>query len=255
MRPLLVVKTGSTVPEVRERRGDFEAWIERGLALGEAPLEVVSVFEGDALPDADSLGGVVITGSSAMVSERESWSERTAGWLASVVDACVPTLGICYGHQLLAHGLGGEVGRNPNGREIGTIEVDLRAAAGDELLGELAGLQLFQATHVESVLELPPGAERLGSNAMDPNHAFRIGPSTWGVQFHPEFDADVMRGYLEARREVLAEESLDADALIAATRETPAGDALLARFGALVEAAERRKRRYINNFDNESHYS
>lgn len=240
MKPLLVVKTGSAVPAVRERRGDFEEWIEAGLALTETPVETASIFEGDALPEPETLAAVVITGSSAMVSEREAWSEACAAWLPGVVDSGVPTLGICYGHQLLAHGLGGEVGPNPNGREIGMVEVDLEVAREleDPLLGGFSARERFHATHVESVLALPSGATRLASNAADPNHAFRIGGASsvvWGVQFHPEFDADVMRGYLDARRDVLAGEAIDADARIAETRETPAGSALLKRFGAIVE--------------------
>lgn len=240
MKPLLVVKTGSAVAAVRERRGDFEEWIEAGLSLTETSVETASIFEGDALPDPETLSAVVITGSSAMVSEREVWSETCAAWLPGVVDAGVPTLGICYGHQLLAHALGGEVGPNPNGREIGMVEVDLQVARelGDRLLGSFAARERFHATHVESVLALPTGSTRLASNAVDPNHAFRIGGPTsavWGVQFHPEFDADVMRGYLDARRDVLAAEAIDADARIAEARETPAGSALLQRFGAIVE--------------------
>jgi GMP synthase (glutamine-hydrolysing) len=240
VKPVLVIKTGSTVPNVRERRGDFEDWIELGLAMSSTPVETASIFEGDALPEPSTLAGIVITGSSAMVSEREAWSERCASWLPGAIEAGIPTLGICYGHQLLAHALGGEVGRNPNGREIGTIEVDLRAAEGDALLGAFAPGADFHASHVESVLALPPGATRLGSNAIDPNHAYRVeapGVRAWGVQFHPEFDADVMRGYLEARRELLEAEALDVGSLMARTRETPAGWALLARFGTLVEAS------------------
>lgn len=240
MKPLLVVKTGSTVPAVRERRGDFEEWIESGLALRETPVETVSIFEGDALPDPETLSAVVITGSSAMVSEREVWSERCAAWLPGVLGAGIPTLGICYGHQLLAHALGGEVGPNPNGREIGMVEVDLQMARelGDRLLGSFEARERFHATHVESVLALPSGATRLASNALDPNHAFRVGgagSAVWGVQFHPEFDADIMRGYLDARRDVLAAEAIDADTRMAGARETPAGRALLERFGAIVE--------------------
>ena len=55
-----------------------------------------------------------------------------------LVERGIPTLGICYGHQLLAHALGGEVGDNPNGREFGTVTVELTAeAADDPLLGGL----------------------------------------------------------------------------------------------------------------------
>jgi GMP synthase (glutamine-hydrolysing) len=152
-------------------------------------------------------------------------------------------LGICYGHQLLAHALGGEVGPNPRGREIGTVEIDLRAAAGDPLLGSLGQHCAFNATHVESVLRLPPRALRLASNDADPNHAFTLDAPTrsvWGVQFHPEFDRDVIRGYIDARREILGDEGLDPEALLSAARETPSGPILLARFGNIVEKRRQR---------------
>jgi GMP synthase (glutamine-hydrolysing) len=90
------------------------------------------------------------------------------------------------------------------------------------------------ATHRESVLALPEGARRLAESDADPNQAFAVGACAWGVQFHPEFDAMVMRGYLKARESVLRDERLDPDALLAAVGETPAGPALLRRFRALL---------------------
>jgi GMP synthase (glutamine-hydrolysing) len=142
-------------------------------------------------------------------------------------------LGICYGHQLLAHGLGGEVGRNPRGREIGTVAVEV-ADPRDRLLAGLPTRLTVQVTHRESVLRLPDGAARLAGNPADPHQAFRFGERAWGVQFHPEFDADVMRGYLRARREELIGEGLDPDALLAACVEAPDGERLLARFAEIV---------------------
>ena len=233
---LLIVKTGSTVPGVLARRGDFEHWIAR--AIGNVPLgvEVASVYAGDALPVASDFAGVIVTGSPAMVTAREAWSEATAAWLPSVVQARVPLLGICYGHQLLAHALGGKVGANPRGREIGTVEVDFRSST-DPLLGNLDGRISFHATHVESALELPAGARLLASNRLEPHHAFALGDRTWGVQFHPEFDADVMRGYLVERREQLEAEGLDVDRLRRATRECPEGPSLLERFAQIAHGA------------------
>ena len=235
MRPLLIAKAGETLASVRARRGDYEDWILAGLGLTWERALVVRVFAGEALPSCDSVAGVVVTGSSAMVSAREPWSERTAGWLRGAVAAGTPVLGICYGHQLLAHALGGRVGRNPRGREIGTIELELEPAAqADPLLGALPGRCRAQATHVESVLELPPGARALASSAGDPTQAFAAGTAAWGVQFHPEFDADVMRSYLEGRRELIAGEGLDAAGLLERVEETPHAARLLQRFAGLL---------------------
>jgi len=235
MRPLLIVKSGRTLPELARRRGDYEDWISAGMGLGPERIRIAHVYENASLPRSDAVAGVVVTGSSAMVSHREPWSERTAAWLAGAALAGTPVLGICYGHQLLAHGLGGRVGPNPRGREIGTVEVTLSGAArGDPLFQELPGRVRVQATHVEAVLELPVGARLLASSAGDPHQAFAVGDRAWGVQFHPEFDADVVRAYLAARRELLLAEGLDPAALRRAASDSPHGAVLLRRFAGLL---------------------
>lgn len=231
---MLIVKTGTVRTALAEADGDFEDWIARGLGRR---VQVCSVFEGDELPAPHATGGVVVTGSAAMVNDREAWIERTAGWLRDAVEAGVPVLGICFGHQLLAHALGGRVGPNPRGREIGTISVTLADGAADDPL--IAGLPAridVHATHLESVLELPPGAELLASSALDHHHAFRApNRPAWGVQFHPEISAAVTRGYIEAKRQDMQAEGLEPDRLLAAVRETRWGGDILARFAQLAD--------------------
>ena len=79
------------------------------------------------------------------------------------------------------------------------------------------------------------GASRAAdSKPLDPNQAYALGECAWGVQFHPEFDADVTRTSLEVRADAVREEGLDPDALAAAVSESPAGPKLLRRFAALL---------------------
>jgi len=231
---MLIVKTGTALTALVDPDGDFEDWVARGL---ERRVQVCSVFQGDVLPPARETGGVVVTGSAAMVSHREAWSEQTAAWLRGVVEEGVPVLGICFGHQLLAHALGGRVGPNPRGREIGTISIALADGAIDDPL--FAGLPAridVHATHLESVLELPPGARSLASSTLDPNHAFRVpGRPAWGVQFHPEFSASITRDYIEVRRDDLQAEGADLEGLLGKVRETRWGGDILARFAELAQ--------------------
>jgi GMP synthase (glutamine-hydrolysing) len=233
----VILKMGSTLPSLRSRRGDFEDWIIAGLGLAREEVVVIDVPQDLPLPALNGHAAVVITGSHTMVTERKDWSERAAEWLRDAVAAGVPVLGICYGHQLLAHALGGEVADNPNGREFGTVEVRLENAARDDpLLDGFPELIRVHVGHTQSVLRLPAGAVRLASNKWDANQAVRFGRTAWGVQFHPEFDTEIVREYIMHHRAVLAAQGQDPDALIESTTEYEFGPQLLRKFTEIARA-------------------
>lgn len=230
-RPLLILKLGGTSDATAEALGDFEHWIADGLAAPDLPLCVLDPRRGDALPDPGAVAGVVMTGSHAMVTDRAAWSERVAAWLRDAVPAGVPTLGICYGHQLLADALGGEAGNHAGGLELGTVQVQrLPAAQDDALFCALPDHFPAQAVHRQSALRLPPGAVPLAANAWEAHQAFRIGERAWGVQFHPEFSVQAMQTYVA---------QLGADAPTPPrVGDTPEAASLLPRFARLVQARE-----------------
>ncbi len=235
MATLLVIKTGSALPALVSRRKDFEVWIATGSGVLANEVSVVSVYNDEPLPDPRTVQGAVVSGSASMVTDRAAWSERTAEWLREAVSSEVPVLGICYGHQLLAHALGGEVGYNPRGRSIGTIDVKLKPEAKtDRLFGALADEIHVPVSHRQCVLQLPPGATLLAESALDPHHAFRYGQTAWGVQFHPEFDANIVRAYIDVKRAELLAEKFDVEALIDHALDSADGTILLRRFADVV---------------------
>ena len=236
-RKFLIVQTGNTLPAVRARHGDFPEWFRRGLGLRRDELEVVRAHAGEALPDARSYAGAIVTGSPAMVSERLDWSEATAGWLRPAIASGLPILGICYGHQLLAHALGGRVDYHASGREIGTVAIErLPAAHGDPLLGAVPAQFQAHASHQQSVLELPSDAVALARSAHDPNHAVRYATRVWGLQFHPEFSVEIMRGYLRARMRATRADCPAECCPQRTQAPAPAARRLLRRFRAIAVA-------------------
>src|SRR6056297_3558000 len=146
---LIIIKTGQAVPEAREDGRDFEHWFADGLGSDLFDFRTLRVDHGDVLPPVETLDhppAILVTGSPSMVSERLDWSERTAEWLAGAHAAGLPILGVCYGHQLLAHALGGRVGANPNGRKMGRAVVHVIDDR-DALIGPFAPASPFHVTH------------------------------------------------------------------------------------------------------------
>lgn len=235
MKALYILKVGTTFPALAEQFGDFDDWTEAGLGAIPVPIAVWDVERGEALPNPEQCAGVVFTGSHAMVTDCLPWSVAIETWIPALLNAGIPLLGICYGHQLLARAAGGEVGYHPQGKEIGTVEVELLpAAAQDPLFQTLPDHFRAHATHAQTVLRLPPGATPLAGNSFEPNHAFALAGCAWGVQFHPEYSADIMRGYIQAQAPSLEKAGKDVAALLAGVAETPVAAAVLRNFATLV---------------------
>ncbi|MFU8770548.1 MAG: glutamine amidotransferase [Desulfotignum sp.] len=234
---IVLVKTGDTFPDIRETLQDFEHWIIRGLGVDPRQIDVVNAPALDPLPGGAVIAGVVIAGSHAMVTQNLDWSLRVEAWLAPVVGAGTPVLGICYGHQLLAKAMGGLVDFHPQGLEIGTAAIHLtHAATADPLFHDLPAVITVHTCHSQTVLRLPEGAVCLAENSHDPHHAFRLGRAAWGVQFHPEYSRAVMAGYIDNMVPVIEALGKDADQLRRSVSDTPEALKILERFAGLCLA-------------------
>ena len=230
MPPFLILETGQPVASMRRYRG-FPHWIRVAAGLHEDDAVAVNVQGGEPLPPREGFAGVIVTGSGAMVTDRADWSEAGAAWLRDAAHAGTPVFGICYGHQLLAHALGGEVGDHPAGREMGTVDIQLHPAAQDDpVFAPIPERFAAQVTHLQTVLAPPPGATVLARSDHDACHAFRWGEAAWGVQFHPEFSATHMRGYVHARRVALQQEGQCPRAITRNVRAAPEARRVLKRF-------------------------
>jgi GMP synthase (glutamine-hydrolysing) len=176
--------------------------------------------EGDALI---VLGGPM----GAYDDEVAPWLPSVRALLLSAIDDGVPTIGICLGAQLLAVAAGGTVQRGSAGPEIGLGEVTV--PVGDDLL--VAGVMPVVQWHYDAVTSLPDTAEVLASSELYPIQAFRVGEVGWGLQFHIEADADMVRTWA-------ADEAMDpslADPIVLASgRLSEAGEQIARRFAAII---------------------
>lgn len=225
LQPIITVLRCDDVPEPdRSRHGDTHERTARHVqavaaAMGWQPvLRVVDVRNGALPPDDDDSDLYVTTGSATDPDSDEPWVVAFRAWLReALTQRSARIYGICFGHQLAAHALGGEVGR-ADGWEVGAVaterSVRLREAGADAADGgcvpaaSLAPVRLLQS-HQDEVRALPPGAVhwlRTGQCA-NAGYAWRHvgGGAIVGVQGHPEFEADQVRDLYARRRERLGE--------------------------------------------------
>nr|WP_321399227.1 glutamine amidotransferase [uncultured Desulfobacter sp.] len=237
MKNIFIIKTGDSIPCLVDRRGDFENWIIAGIETHH-PFSgtIVPVHKKERLPDLAQIDGIIITGSHAMVTEQSDWMKKTADWLVTAVKQEIPILGICFGHQILAYALGGEVGYMPEGPEFGTVSFHMSDNAKDDpLFGGLPQTFEVQTSHFQAVIKLPLNAIPMGSTAKDPYSSFRYGRCAWGVQFHPEYDADITRAYIKEINEELKKSCEKTPQNPVFCHDTVQGQIILSRFAALSQ--------------------
>ena len=237
MNRILIIKAGEKLSSLSNIAGDFEDWIVEGMRVETEEIHIAAVYRGAALPSHEEIGSVLITGSSAMITDRTNWMENTEQWLQEAVRRRIPTLGICFGHQLLAIALGGTVIDNPHGVETGTVSLRLEThASSDPLLGKLTEKVSVQTCHSQVVTSLPPGALRLARTDLDENQSFVLGGHAWGIQFHPEFNKAIVKKYIEHYRPTLLKQGRDPQQMLDRCTDTPKSTSLLARFRDLSQA-------------------
>jgi GMP synthase (glutamine-hydrolysing) len=180
-------------PEESDPIGPLGAWLtDAGLVL-----TIARPYTGEALPaDLDDFEGLIVLGGSMGAGDDVAFPylRDIRRLLAEAVAREVPTLGICLGAQLLAAGTGGRVTRSPDGPEYGALLIAKRGnAANDPLFGPLPITPDVIQWHVDSIVDLPPGAVQLFSSPTADNQAFRLGRLAWGIQFHIETTPSLLR--------------------------------------------------------------
>jgi GMP synthase (glutamine-hydrolysing) len=229
---LIVLRAGDAAAPVAEVHGQFFGFIKARVGAAWKHEWREHDVRGDAeMPSLARAAGLIVTGSSSSVTEQAPWMKRTGAFLKRAIDDGIPIFGICFGHQLVADALGGRVEKNPRGREIGTVRLRLHDHARDEaLFAECPAEMDVHATHVDTVTDLPKGATRLAVTDLEPNAAYAIGDRVRCVQFHPEFDAEITRGYVRARAHLIDGEGLSSSRIHDAVKDAPFAAKILVNF-------------------------
>jgi GMP synthase-like glutamine amidotransferase len=187
MARITIIETGHVPSKYRERHGSFPDMFGRMIRAEDpsATVDVVSIPNGEALPDPHGLEAILITGAAAGVYDGLDWIAPLEDFVRTAHANNTPMVGICFGHQLIAQALGGVVRKSEKGWGIGRhvyqVAPDNGFINGDELA--------IACSHQDQVIEAPEGARTILSSQFTPHAGLLYANgTTLSVQPHPEFD-------------------------------------------------------------------
>ncbi|MEX1198054.1 MAG: gamma-glutamyl-gamma-aminobutyrate hydrolase family protein [Pseudohongiellaceae bacterium] len=172
--------------------------------LGEAGVDwdmrLYTVINGEYPASPDEADAFLITGSKYDAFADEDWVRRLREYVRTLYAQGKPLIGICFGHQLLAHALGGEAARSDKGWGLGVMRYELQERPG--FIDEGDAVRLI-ASHRDQVRRLPADARLLLSNAFCPLAGFHVPGRLLALQGHPEFTARYAQDLLDCRKDRL----------------------------------------------------
>lgn len=184
--------------------------------LKESEIRYINIFGNDDLSvKLENFDGLIISGSgqfdiTKLEGLQKSRIEKIAPLIIKAVEIDFPTLGICFGHQLIAHLNGGEVVRDEKQAESGSVEVNLNHKGQAAKIFKNISKSFYAIEgHKESVGKLPRNAIQLASSKKCNNQSYKIGKNIFCVQFHPEFELDDMMFRLSLYPEYLKNKSIE----------------------------------------------
>ncbi len=198
----------------QEQYGSYAGMFQNALDPGSENIRLTEIrcFEGEVLPQPGKFDGYVISGSRYGVYEDLPWIKSLQRFIVDCWDENVRVVGICFGHQLIAHTLGGRAEKAESGWGFGiqTAKITDRkswmndsAASSEPLDGDLYNLIVI---HQDQVVDVPPEFETIAENEFCPNSMIVAGNKMLGIQGHPEFNKEFCAFRAEFRKELIGQE-------------------------------------------------
>ena len=171
---------------------DFRRYLEGTVEVRRAP-------QGDLPSKVEGYSHIIITGSKTSTLDSSPWITQLMAFVSQAIESGIPTLGICYGHQIIAKIFGGQsVVRASRTPEIGWVEI--RQTKPNPVLEGLPTRFYTFESHVEEVVHAPKGFVATAESERCAIQAYYAkGKPVFGVQFHPEKNAEEGQASIQRR--------------------------------------------------------
>lgn len=148
------------------------------------------VAQGEFPASPDECHAYLVTGSPKGVYDQDRWIDELKAFIRESYQSGKKMVGICFGHQILAHALGGWAEKSDKGWGFGSKRFEIYSHKPWMTGAPTQCTSYF--VHQDQVLRLPPEAELLGGNDFCPNIIFELNDQVLGIQGHPEFTYELM---------------------------------------------------------------
>ncbi|NQZ93302.1 MAG: GMP synthase [Moritella sp.] len=189
--------------------GNYAAMFEALFQQVDEALELrfYLVIDGQFPQHIDECDAYICSGSKWGVNDEDPWIRELEDFIRALYTEGKGLVGICFGHQLIAKALGGEVEKSPLGWGVGIAHADV--------LTEPSWMQPKQGNialvvcHQDQVCKLPRSATILMSNDFCPYSMFQVDAHFLGLQGHPEFTAQYSAVLMEQRRDIIPADTIN----------------------------------------------
>ncbi len=200
-----ILETDQLSPELLQSFGSYGEQFKNLLQQTNAELdfEYFDIIKQQYPENIEQCDAYLITGSKFSAYDDLPWIHKLKQYIQLLHKHEKTLIGICFGHQLIAHALGGKTEKSLNGWGVGMF--------GSELLKTKEWMQDHQepfkllVSHQDQVVQLPDKAHVLASNDFCQYASFHIGYHILTFQGHPEFSKEYLLSLINNRRETLGE--------------------------------------------------
>lgn len=189
----------------RAKFGDYVGMFANGLSKVDRQIKLTPyrAYQGELPAKPATHAGYLISGSAASVFDEHQWIRDLMTFVGAANQHQIRIVGICFGHQLIAHALGGKTVRAEQGWAFGIHSAKLSNLP--KWLQTDRDCYRLIVIHQDQVVALPPGFDTIASNDFCPNSMITDGANMLGIQGHPEFSKAYCAWRAAARRELIGE--------------------------------------------------
>ena len=205
---IAILEAGRTNPDMPAEFHDYPDMFETLFAdqpnSADFHFSIAPVIDNVLPQSVDDYDGYLVTGSAYGVYDDAPFILSLMAFIRKIFAAAKPLVGICFGHQIVAHALGGHAAKFDDGWGIGTMPIKMVGAV-EWIPSDIDQLDLIHV-HQDQVMTLPPNAVRLAQSDFCKNAAFTIGKQVFAIQGHPEFTPAYTNALIDIREEKIGKD-------------------------------------------------